>query len=832
LVSIRARLRGSGPAIGGLVVLVLVLFSDVIFAGRVFYERDIHLERFSQVEGFVRSAAARAWPIWDNTIAFGQGLLANPDAQIAYPPTWLNLLLQPWDYYSAFVVGHCLLTAVGMFVLTRRLKASPIAAFAAAGIWTASGPLLSLVSVWHHFAGACWIPWVVLAAVRAVAAPGLSATLVWGGAQAIQIVAGSAEMAALAIAASGGLVGVGIRGRAFPGPAFLSLLGRSALAAVTAGSLSAVLWMPTLDVLLRSSRAGLPEAVRTTWSVPLLGLARTLFPVLYTDLPLAARWQEGLFDTVPPFLHSLYLGLPTLALVVASRKSPDRTLWRASALLGTGAVALALGPHAPFYGLAVRILPPLAIFRYPSKVMLLVAFAWALLVALGVDAARSETGGRGRGVSSLLGLGGALMAGLGAWLLVQPEALAPLLLPPPWAEPLAVASRPLASGLIRSGVAMVAAMALLVACRGTRREVGLVCVVMICLADLILAHRGLNLTTPRDLVAFRPPILEGMTNPDHGRLYVYEYFLTPGASRKYLGRDDAYVIPSRPLLALTPELKVLSQRLYPFPPVAARWGIEGSFDVDTRGLYPRDVSTLVALLRAVEGTPAHLRLLRLGAVRWVIALHDRGFENLDLELTLPSLFPEPVRRFAVPDPLPRSYVVGSARFADGSSALDLLLDPAFDFTREVVLSSAPVELPSRGFHGTSRILELVSDRVVIEADLKAPGYVVLVDAYDPGWKATLDGDPVPILRANLAFRAVRAAAGRHVVEFSYRPIWLLRGLGLSLATALGLSLIGLAVASRGGRRAGRTNHSPGGQPSAPAVGNGERTGGGPPASPP
>jgi hypothetical protein len=814
------------------VALVLILFSDVILGGRVFYDRDIHLEWYSQVEGFVRSVAAGAWPVWDNTIAFGQPLLADPSAQVAYPPTWLNLLLQPWDYYRVFVVGHCLFTAVGMLLLARHLKMSRTAAFAAAGSWTACGPLLSLVSVWHHFAGACWIPWVVLAAVRAIAAPGLSATLIWGGAQALQVVAGSAEMAAIGMAASGVLVGASIPWRAFPGRAVLAPLGRTLLAAVIAAALSAVLWMPTLDVLLRSSRAQLPAAVRTMWSVPPLGLVRTLSPVLYTDLPLRPRWQEGLFDTVPPFLPSLYLGLPTLALVVASRKSPYRAPWWMSVVLVTGGVALALGRHALFYGLAVRVLPPLAIFRYPSKVMLLVAFGWALLVAAGVDGARSNAEGRGRGILSLLGLGGALIAAWGVSLLLYPEALAPFLLPPPWAESLVAMARPLASGLVRSGAAMLAAAGLLLTCRGRRRSMGVVAVVMVCIIDLILAHRALNLTTPREMVAFRPPILDSMTNAAHRRLYVYEYFLSPGASKRYLGREDAYVIPSRPGPAMTPELKVLSQRLYPFPPVAGRWGFEGSFDVDTRGLYPRGVSTLVALLRAVEGTPLHLRLLRLGAVRWVIALHTLGFEDLDLEQTLPSLFPEPIRRFAVPDPLPRSYVVGAARTADGPSALDLLLDPAFDPAREVVLSSASVDPPSPGFHGTSRILELVCDRVLIEAELSAPGYVVLVDAYDPGWNATVDGDPVPVLRANLAFRAVHAPAGRHVVQFSYRPIWLLRGLGVSSATALGLLLVGLSVTRRGDKRGERRSCSRGGQPSGPADGSEERPRGDPEASAP
>ena len=57
----------------------------------------------------------------------------------------------------------------------------------------------------------------------------------------------------------------------------------------------------------------------------------------------------------------------------------------------------------------------------------------------------------------------------------------------------------------------------------------------------------------------------------------------------------------------------------------------------------------------------------------------------------------------------------------------------------------------------------------LEAELSQAGYVVLVDGYDPGWRATIDGRGVPVLRANVAFRAVAVPPGRHVIEYRYRP---------------------------------------------------------------
>jgi uncharacterized membrane protein YfhO len=70
---------------------------------------------------------------------------------------------------------------------------------------------------------------------------------------------------------------------------------------------------------------------------------------------------------------------------------------------------------------------------------------------------------------------------------------------------------------------------------------------------------------------------------------------------------------------------------------------------------------------------------------------------------------------------------------------------------------------------------------------------VLADAYDDGWRATVDGAPAPVLRANRAMRAVPIDAGEHVVEFHYRSAafevgaWI-SGLGwLAVAGALATS---------------------------------------------
>jgi uncharacterized membrane protein YfhO len=83
-----------------------------------------------------------------------------------------------------------------------------------------------------------------------------------------------------------------------------------------------------------------------------------------------------------------------------------------------------------------------------------------------------------------------------------------------------------------------------------------------------------------------------------------------------------------------------------------------------------------------------------------------------------------------------------------------------------------------------RISQERADHIVLEVDVDRPGYVVLADAFDPGWQATLDGAAVTLLRANLAFRAVATPSGRHTVELVYRPRALWAGLFVSAASLL------------------------------------------------
>ena len=151
-----ARAAGDGRAakaafltVAGLTGLV---FFDLLFRGHVLFERDIHALFWGQCESFVNVLVGGAWPVWDPYLGFGQAMLANPGAQVFYPLTWLNLLMRPESYYSVYAVGHLLLAGSGMLLLGRTLRLSWAGSTTAAAVWMLSGPLLSAVDLWQHFA--------------------------------------------------------------------------------------------------------------------------------------------------------------------------------------------------------------------------------------------------------------------------------------------------------------------------------------------------------------------------------------------------------------------------------------------------------------------------------------------------------------------------------------------------------------------------------------------------------------------------------------------------------------------------------------------------------
>jgi hypothetical protein len=127
-----------------------------------------------------------------------------------------------------------------------------------------------------------------------------------------------------------------------------------------------------------------------------------------------------------------------------------------------------------------------------------------------------------------------------------------------------------------------------------------------------------------------------------------------------------------------------------------------------------------------------------------------------------------------PRALPRLMLVTSWQLADFAALVRTGEWPQFDPQKTVLLDRLPtIRLPPAGSEvaaGTARIVRYGTTEIDVEADAPAGGLLVLNDVWHPWWHASLDGEAVVILKANVLFRAVALPPGRHTIRFRFEPV--------------------------------------------------------------
>jgi hypothetical protein len=137
--------------------------------------------------------------------------------------------------------------------------------------------------------------------------------------------------------------------------------------------------------------------------------------------------------------------------------------------------------------------------------------------------------------------------------------------------------------------------------------------------------------------------------------------------------------------------------------------------------------------------------------------------------------------------LPRAFIPRRVEMVtDDYERLGKLASAQFD-PRAVAYVESPISLPEES-RGEAEISTEIPTRVTVSVRMETPGLVVLADLWDKGWRAYLNGQRVPILRANHAVRGVLVPAGDGTVEFRYESAS--GALGVKLAILATLILLG------------------------------------------
>jgi hypothetical protein len=191
-------------------------------------------------------------------------------------------------------------------------------------------------------------------------------------------------------------------------------------------------------------------------------------------------------------------------------------------------------------------------------------------------------------------------------------------------------------------------------------------------------------------------------------------------------------------------------------------------------------------------TGAHYRILAPGTVmtntaKWRLAQRNTGFNIYENQNVMPRL-----------------YLVHDARvIPEGFESVEAVRGFNVNPRHSVILESGtPVqsnlpgtaEAPSGGGAPAESVVarHYSPEEVVLEVTATAPGWVVLTDAWYPGWEATVDGKSVPVEIAYHAYRAVRVDLGHYTITMRFHPSSWAWGSLISLISLLAV-LAALAI---------------------------------------
>lgn len=132
-----------------------------------------------------------------------------------------------------------------------------------------------------------------------------------------------------------------------------------------------------------------------------------------------------------------------------------------------------------------------------------------------------------------------------------------------------------------------------------------------------------------------------------------------------------------------------------------------------------------------------------------------------------------IKVFRLPPSGKRAYLARATRVVPDNrggdqEALGLLREGDID----VIHGAADAQGMALEASGQVDILAYSDTGVSLSVSAPQAAYLILSDAWYPGWRATVNGDPTPIQRANLVFRALPVPAGDSSVIFSFEPrLW-------------------------------------------------------------
>jgi hypothetical protein len=689
-------------------------------------------------------------PLWNPLSGCGEPWMAQLEPGVFYPPDLVFLLPGAAGPFASIAL-HLAVAAAGMAAWLSGLGRSRLACLAGAAVWAGGGAFVSLVPVLNNFATAAWLPWLFLGGERAVRGEGVttlgtaSALAFLGGEPALAV---SGALAATAVAWMGRHEAPGLAG-VLRGPAFRRLASGLLLAA----GLAAVTAFPFAELLRESGRLRNVEREEALGrAVGISDLADVVFPP-----------PPGITGGETPgrggYLATLALGPLALLLAAGGAAGLDGRRRTVGGLLAVAALGLLMSLGAKG-GLAALLWDSGLVrgLRFPARFFIFPHLVLALLAGAGVDGWRRESPDRRE---RLFGAG---VLGLGLILLY-----------------LAVGdpARRTGDGVTRAAVALAAAaggLGLLFLRRRPgpepRRSGGLLVALVAAplpwfAADAVASVPAAEVLTPAAIAA-------GPGSGEAGRLLVAVH--------------DGHLLSRFVAGDRTRSLEEMVRRAHA---ALAGYGNLGA-RVRTAGTAsPIENPRRARLLGAALGGGDVTALLSLADVRGLITPYPTTIPRAVLAGRADGIL-----RYRLPAGEGRVFFVRAARVAGDDEVWRNLRTPGFEPEGTGFVSASPGPLPpprARTSFSVARVVRDEPELLEVATSTSEPGLMIVTRSWDRGWRASLDGRDVPLLRADLAFQGVVVPSGEHVVRLVYAPASYRAGTvasGLSLLVLLGLVLAG------------------------------------------
>ena len=140
-------------------------------------------------------------------------------------------------------------------------------------------------------------------------------------------------------------------------------------------------------------------------------------------------------------------------------------------------------------------------------------------------------------------------------------------------------------------------------------------------------------------------------------------------------------------------------------------------------------------------------------------------------------------------PMPRARLVSDWRIIS-SPRTD---ERALDISRTALVDAGPGD--TAGEPGRAEVLRERPGRLLIETDAPHPQLLVLTERFHPGWRASIDGQQVPVTRVYGEYLGCVVPAGRRHVSFVFAPASARDGLWLTIAGVV-VTLLGAWAVAR------------------------------------